>query len=226
MTKRLPVLVVLFLAACASSGPANLTLAELPSPSTDAMLVDIKKLSSDEFEGRLPGSKGETLTVQYLIDQFKAAHLEPGNPDGSWTQKVSLVGLTPTALGPMVVKKGAQKREFKPNDEVVAFSRHVAEQAKIENSELVFAGYGVQAPELGWDDFRGIDVKGKTIVVLVNDPPVTKANSQELDDKVFGGKAMTSGSMTGSHEAMLRVVDQLVRADLGEDRGGFRPGSP
>ncbi len=177
--------------ACSAATPPPMTMAELPSPNTDAMLVDIKKLSSDEFEGRMPGSKGETLTVEYLTDQLKAAGLEPGNPDGSWTQKVSLVGLTPTPTGPMVVKKGATTKAFKPNDEVVSFSRRVTDTAGIENSELVFAGYGVQAPELQWDDFRGVDVKGRTIVVLVNDPPVTKAGSTELDDAVFGGKAMT-----------------------------------
>ena len=192
MLKRSALLAsILLFAACSSSEPPPLTLAELPSPSTDAMLVDIKKLSSDEFEGRAPGSKGEALTLDYLEQQFKDAGLQPGGQDGTWRQKVSLVGLTPKPQGPLVVTKGATKREFKPNDEVVAFSRHVADSAKIENSELIFAGYGVQAPELQWDDFRGIDVKGKTIVVLVNDPPVTKAGSTELDDKIFGGKAMT-----------------------------------
>jgi Zn-dependent M28 family amino/carboxypeptidase len=191
MLKRLVFASALFAAACSSGAPAPLTMAELPSPSTDVMLVDIKKLSSDEFEGRMPGSNGERLTLEYLIKQFKDASLQPGAPNGEWLQKVSLVGLTPQAQGPMVVKKGATKKEFKPEAEVVAMSRHVADTAKIENSELVFVGYGVQAPELQWDDFRGIDVKGKTIIVLVNDPPVTKAGSSELDDKVFGGKAMT-----------------------------------
>ena len=191
MSKRLLLCFALFTAACSTGSPASMTLAELPGPSTDIMLVDIKKLSSDEFEGRMPGSKGEELTLEYITKQLKDSSLEPGAPNGEWLQKVSLVGLTPQAQTPFVVKKGATKKEFKPNDEVVAFSRHVADSAKIENSELVFVGYGVQAPEQQWDDFRGIDVKGKTIVVLVNDPPVTKAGSSDLDDKVFGGKAMT-----------------------------------
>jgi Zn-dependent M28 family amino/carboxypeptidase len=167
-------------------------MADLPNISTDAILTDIRKLSSDEFEGRAPGSKGEQLTVQYFIDQFKAAGLEPGNPDGSWTQKVPLVALTPQPQGPVVVKKGGQTRPFKIRDEIVVFSKHVADEVRLENSELVFAGYGVQAPEYQWDDFRGIDVKGKTIIVLVNDPPVTvPGNTQELDPKIFGGRAMT-----------------------------------
>jgi Zn-dependent M28 family amino/carboxypeptidase len=192
MATRSLLLLIALTAACSSSAPpAPLTMADLPNLSTDRMLEDIGKLSSDEFEGRAPGSKGETLTVAYLIERFKAAGVEPGNPDGSWTQKVSLVGLTPQPQGPLVVRKGAQKREFKINDEVVAFSKHVADEAKIENSELVFAGYGVQAPEYQWDDFRGVDVKGKTIVVLVSDPPVTRPGSTDLDEKTFGGRAMT-----------------------------------
>jgi Zn-dependent M28 family amino/carboxypeptidase len=159
--------------------------------STDAILADIRKLSSDEFEGRAPGTKGETLSVQYLVDQFKAMGLEAGSPDGSWTQKVPLVGIT-GAPTPLVVKKGGTTREFKIRDEIIAFSKHVVDQVKLENSELVFAGYGVQAPEYNWDDFKGVDVKGKTIVVLVNDPPVPdKTNPKELDAGVFGGKAMT-----------------------------------
>jgi Zn-dependent M28 family amino/carboxypeptidase len=167
-------------------------LSALPNLDTQAILTDTRRMSTDEFEGRAPGSKGETLTVQYLIDQAKAAGLEPGNPDGTWTQKVPLVGLTPTPTGPLVVRKGGASRSFKFPDEVVAFSKHVTPQVSIENSELVFAGYGVQAPEFNWDDFKGIDVKGKTIVVLVNDPPVAAAgNGSELDSKVFGGRAMT-----------------------------------
>jgi len=168
------------------------TLASLPKINIDAVLADTRKLSSDEFEGRAPGTKGEQLTVQYLTDQFRAAGLAPGNPDGSWTQKVPLVGLTPQPQGAFVVKKGGQTRPFRIRDEVVVFSKHVTDEVRLENSELVFAGYGVQAPEYQWDDFRGVDVKGKTILVLVNDPPVPVAgNPNTLDPKIFGGPAMT-----------------------------------
>ncbi|HXT71080.1 MAG TPA: M28 family metallopeptidase [Vicinamibacterales bacterium] len=191
MTKRLlPALLATITAACSSAAPGPMTLADLPTPSADAILVDIKKLSSDEFAGRAPGSKGEELTIAYLTDQFKAAGLEPGNPDGSWTQKVSLVGITPEPQGGFAVKKGAAKHEFNINKDVVVFSKHVTDEVKVENSEIVFAGYGVQAPEFEWDDFKGIDVKGKTIMVLVNDPPVKNADGS-IDDKTFGGKAMT-----------------------------------
>ncbi len=192
MFRRFPGLLLLALAAACTPQPAGpKSLADFPDVSTDAILADIKKLASDEFEGRAPGSKGETLTVQYLSEEFRKAGLEPGNPDGTWVQKVPLVAIK-GAPSPLLVQKGGAKKSFKVGDDFIAFSKHVVDEVTIENSELVFAGYGVQAPEYNWDDFKGIDVKGKTIIVLVNDPPVPDpANAQELDAKTFGGKAMT-----------------------------------
>jgi Zn-dependent M28 family amino/carboxypeptidase len=190
MLKRSVFMLFLAASAACSQAPAEpQTVAEFPDMNVDRIMGDIRKLSSDEFEGRLPGTKGEQLTVEHLVAQFKQAGLEPGNPNGSWTQKVSLVGLTPQPTG-LVVKKGGTSREFKPHAEVVGFSKHVAPEARIENSELVFAGYGVQAPEFNWNDFGPLDIRGKTLIVLVNDPPVTKPDGT-LDDKTFGGKAMT-----------------------------------
>jgi Zn-dependent M28 family amino/carboxypeptidase len=190
MTKRLLLFPALLAMACAAEPAKPLTLAQLPDINTDRVLTDIKKLSSDEFEGRAPGSKGETLTVSYLTDQLKAIGLPPGNPDGTWIQKVAMVGIKPMPAGPFTVKKGAQKKDFNINKDVVVFSRRVTDEVKLDNSDMVFVGYGVQAPEYQWDDFKGVDVKGKTIVVLVNDPPIKKADGS-LDDSIFGGKAMT-----------------------------------
>src|SRR5205823_741258 len=93
---------------------------------------------------------------------------------------------------PLVLRKGDHQETLKWKDDVVAWTKHVADQASLNASELVFVGYGVVAPEFNWDDYKGLDVKGKTLVMLVNDPPVTEAaNPQELDPKTFGGKAMT-----------------------------------
>jgi Zn-dependent M28 family amino/carboxypeptidase len=183
---------ILLTAAC-STGPARpLTINELPNINANAALEDIKRLASDEFEGRQPGSKGETLTVRYLTDQFKAMGLEPGNPDGTFVQKVPLVAITPSSYSPLVVKKGAQSQSFKEHDDVVAFSQRVTDAITLKDSELVFAGYSVQAPEFQWDDFKGLDVKGKTLIVLVNDPPVpAPGDPATLDPSIFGGKAMT-----------------------------------
>jgi Zn-dependent M28 family amino/carboxypeptidase len=186
--------IVLALAwACAPAGPPKpLALAELPDINAETLLGDIKTLSADAYGGRAPGSPGEALTVTYLSQQFRAAGIEPAAADGTYVQKVPLVSITPTTVSPLVVAKAGASRSFKVKDEVVGFSPRVTEAAAIRDSELVFVGYGVQAPELAWDDYRGIDVNGKTLVVLVNDPPVPDvANPTALDPKVFGGRAMT-----------------------------------
>src|SRR5436309_1503502 len=194
------------LAACGSKPPApqasvaeRTPIGQLPEIDIDAVLAHTKVLSSDEYEGRAPGTTGEELTVNYLVDQFKKIGLKPGNTDGTYVQKVPLVGITPdpkTSLlfrntGPSAAS-GTAARRLKFKDDVVAWTKHVADTASIDNSEVVFVGYGVVAPEYNWDDYKGLDVKGKTLIVLVNDPPVADpAKPGELDPKVFGGKAMT-----------------------------------
>jgi Zn-dependent M28 family amino/carboxypeptidase len=180
-----------------SGGPASgraTAAVQQPAPPIDsnAILERIKVLASDEYEGRAPGTKGEDLTVKYLVDESKKLGLQPGNPDGTYLQKVPLVGITGAEARPLTVSKAGQKRVFKWSDEVVAWTRHVADTAAIDGSDLVFAGYGVTAPEYNWDDFKGLDVKGKTIVVLVNDPQIPDASDpSKLDQKVFNGQAMT-----------------------------------
>jgi Zn-dependent M28 family amino/carboxypeptidase len=156
------------------------------------MLERIKVLSSDEYEGRAPGTKGEELTVNYLEDEFKKLGLKPGNTDGSYIQKVPLVGITGTPAQTLTITKGTTKQTYKWRDEVVAWTKHVADSAAIDGSEIVFAGYGVEAPEYNWDDFKSVDVKGKTVMVLVNDPAVPDpADPSKLDPKMFNGNAMT-----------------------------------
>src|SRR5439155_22714058 len=118
-----------------------------------AVLNHMKILASDEYEGRAPGTKGEELTVRYLTEQFKAIGLKPGNPDGTYVQNVPLVGITP-APAPLVFKKNDRQQTLKWKDDVVAWTKHVAESASIEDSELVFVGYGVVAPEYKWDDYK------------------------------------------------------------------------
>jgi Zn-dependent M28 family amino/carboxypeptidase len=178
--------------SCSSTPPGPLAVKDMPAINTNAVLDDIRKLSSDEFEGRQPGTKGEQLTVSYVTDRFKDAGAEPGNPDGSWTQQVPLVGLNPAKFSPLTLKKGGQTLSFKQPDDVIAFTQRVTDAIAVKDSDVIFAGYGVQAPEYNWDDFKGVDVKGKTIIVLVNDPPVPDpANPSQLDPKTFGGKAMT-----------------------------------
>ena len=190
MRRCLPVAVLV--AACSRAPEGPPTLAKLPDIDAAAALAHIKKLSSDEFGGRSPGSKGEEMTVEYLTAQLKAAGLEPGNPDGTWIQKVPLVGLTSSEMTPLSIKKGDQTTTLAPHDDVIAFSQRVTDAIALTDSEVVFAGYGVQAPEFQWDDFKGLDVVGKTLLVLINDPPVPDPKvAGGLDPAMFGGKAMT-----------------------------------
>jgi len=210
--------------APAPSTSVHLPIGQLPAIDLDALLAHTKTLSSDEFEGRAPGTKGEELAVTYLADQFKKAGLKPGNTDGTYFQSVPLVGITPTPAT-LVFKKGAQQQTLKWKDDVVAWTKHVAPSASIENSELVFVGYGVVAPEFNWDDYKGVDLKGKTLVMLVNDPPVPDpSNASELDAKTFGGKAMTYyGRWTYKYEigAQKGAAGVLIVHETGPAGYGF-----
>jgi Zn-dependent M28 family amino/carboxypeptidase len=178
--------------ACSASPPKPLALADMAHIDTAAVLRDITVLSSNEFGGRAPGSPGEELTAKYLIDQFTAAGAKPGNPDGTWIQKVPLVGLTPSKITPLTIRRGGRTLSLAEHTDVIAFSQRVVDKVDVANSDVVFVGYGVQAPEYRWDDFKGLDVKGKTLIVFVNDPPVPDpANPSRLDPATFGGNAMT-----------------------------------
>ena len=173
-----------------SRGPSPPTAA-LASFSGDRILSHIRTLSSDEFEGRGPGSKGEQLTIKYVEDQFRSAGLEPGNPDGTYLQSVPLVGITPDNGMKFTLTGHGKTLEPKFENDFVAWSKRVTETSAID-ADMVFVGYGVQAPEFQWDDFKGVDVKGKYLVVLINDPPVPDpADPSKLDPKTFGGTAMT-----------------------------------
>ena len=202
---RLSVLVlIVFVSACSRSAEqpaaaapapnatAPVAVAKMPSFDAGRMLGDIKTLSSDEFEGRAPGSKGEELTVKFLEDQFKKIGLQPGNTDGTFVQSLPLVGITASNTRPLTVSGNGKKATFKWRDDLVAWTKRVTDTSSLENSELVFAGYGVTAPEFKWDDFKDVDIKGKTILVLVNDPQIPSASDpSQLDPSMFNGKAMT-----------------------------------
>ena len=156
------------------------------------ILEHIKVLASDEFEGRGPGTAGEEKTVAYLTAQFQKMGLKPGNPDGTFVQDVPLVGFQAKQV------TGAF-RGRRPDESVCRFptiswpSRGGwPRRSKVENSDVVFVGYGVVAPEYGWDDYKGLDVRGKTLIMLVNDPPVADPKDpSKLDPAFFKGRAMT-----------------------------------
>ena len=151
---------------------------------TATLMQHIRVLSADSLLGRLPGSLGEEKTVAYLEEQFKAMGLAPGNPDGTYTQRVPLVGITVTGAPALTFSAAGASRTLKWKDDYVAWTKHVAPTASLNNSDLVFVGYGTEAPEFQWDDFKGMDVAGKTLVMLVNDPALA-------DTSQFGGPRMT-----------------------------------
>jgi Zn-dependent M28 family amino/carboxypeptidase len=162
----------------------------LDAITADGLLRHIKTLSSDEFEGRAPGSKGEDRSVQYITDQFKSLGLKPGNPDGTYTQEVPLAGIISAPTASFVVKDQATSLKFP--DDYVASSARLQSQIEVKDSDIVFVGYGIVAPEYGWDDYKDVDVKGKTILMLINDPPLPDpTDPSKLDEKMFKGKAMT-----------------------------------
>jgi hypothetical protein len=118
----------------------------------DGLLAHIKVLASDEFEGRAPGTKGEELSVKYISDQFKQIGLKPGNPDGTYTQEVPLAGIKSEPRMSFIV--GDKTFDLKYPDDFIASSARLQPEIKINNSEVVFVGYGVVAPEYGWDDYK------------------------------------------------------------------------
>jgi Zn-dependent M28 family amino/carboxypeptidase len=179
----LTVLCLLFLVSCSQpSQPSQPDQPPADKPAAasivdgNAVKAHIQKLASDEMEGRAPGSKGEELATTYIADYFKSIGLKTS------FQPAPLVGVTST-VSPMKLAGRGGGRVLKYADEFVAWSKQQKPSISA-NAELVFAGYGVVAPEYQWNDFKGADVKGKIIVVLINDP--------QLEDQAkFGGKAMT-----------------------------------
>ena len=155
----------------------------------DAFVQQIEVLASDDFEGRSVGTDGETKTVQYLSGEFKRLGLLPGNPDGSYVQAVPLAGYASQPRAAVAV--GGRRIEWQFPQDYVAFSFEREPQVQVRASDLVFVGYGVKAPEYDWDDFKGVELKGKTLIVLINDPQIPDpADPTKLDDKMFKGLSL------------------------------------
>jgi Zn-dependent M28 family amino/carboxypeptidase len=177
--------------SAAKSPQRNQTAAAAQVITADGLMSHIRTLSSDEFEGRAPGSRGEELTTGYIIDQFKKVGAQPGNTDGSYFQKVPVVGITTKKNEGMKVSVGAKQMNLKFGDDFVARTVRVVDKTSFD-ADMVFVGYGVVAPEYNWDDYKGVDVRGKVLVMLVSDPPVPDPrNPRQLDPNLFKGRAMT-----------------------------------
>jgi Zn-dependent M28 family amino/carboxypeptidase len=211
--------ILLILAACeqppppppapaevASTASADAEKVAVPMPSTAAEIraedlsAHIQNLASDDFAGRQPGGPGERKTVAYLEQEFKRLGLKPGNGD-SYIQPVPMVEITSEAKGPVqIAVDGGEPMSLENGKDIVIQTLREDPSVDVLDSQLVFVGFGVNAPELNWNDYAGLDVTGKTVVMLVNDP-----GFETGDATLFGGKAMTYyGRWTYKYEEALR----------------------
>jgi len=172
-----------FLLLATLSGAA---VARDPAIPLDTLKEVTRTLSSDAFEGRAPGTPGETKTLTYIVERFKKAGLKPAN-HGGWFQDVPLVGIAAHDVAPFVFSGGKAPVSLAYGADMIAATRRVVPRIDLAASPVVFVGYGVNAPERGWNDYGGIDVHGKTVIILVNDPDWQTPGTQGL----FEGRAMT-----------------------------------
>lgn len=173
--------------------------AALASIQADELLKDVKILASDEFEGRAPASKGEEKTINFLQEEFQKLGLKPGNGE-SFLQEVPMVEITADPSAELVVKDRTKSDRFSYGDEFVAWTLRVVDESSLADSEMIFVGYGIVAPEYNWNDYQGLDVRGKTVVILVNDPGYATE-----DPELFNGRAMTYyGRWTYKYEEAAR----------------------
>jgi Zn-dependent M28 family amino/carboxypeptidase len=183
-----------------------LSLGAAPAAHVDMQRMSeiTKVLASDEFQGRAPGTPGEDKTIPYLIAQFKAAGLEPAGENGGWTQTVPMIHTRLKAPVNVSVTQSGQTLPLNFPDDVYLGTRQPVDRVRIDNAPMVFVGYGVTAPERGWDDFKGVDLHGKVAVMLVNDPDFEAAPGEPVAGK-FGGKTMTYyGRWTYKYEEAAR----------------------
>ena len=188
-------LLVLFATSCSDR---DLKRGEKSIKSED-MVNYIRSLASDEFMGRKPFSPGEKITVNYLAEQLKSIGFEPGF-GSSYFQEVPMVELSSEVVGPVKLVFNKQLVSLKAPDDIAVISPRITEEINVSGSELVFAGFGINAPEYGWNDYRDLDVKGKTVIVMINDPGLYTG-----DSSLFKGREMTYyGRWTYKYEEAAR----------------------
>ena len=209
------VLALLALGACSTvnPGPDMPKGTALPPPGTTAaphisletMKAMVKTLAADEFEGRAPSTTTEPKVLDYIVGEFRAAGLHPGN-NGKWLQEVPTVEITASNASRLMVTGKGAPLSYAYGPDYVAASYRVVPKTSVKDSELVFVGYGINAPELGWNDYAGIDMRGKTAVILINDPDY----AEETEQGLFKGRRMP-----GQYGAARTTVrnQQVVRVD-------------
>ncbi|MDB5365698.1 MAG: putative Aminopeptidase family [Rhodospirillales bacterium] len=174
----------LVLAVAFAFALSSVLAAQAAQVTPETLSRHVKALASDEFEGRAPGTPGEAKATAYIADQMKKAGLQPGGPNGSWFQDVPFVETRIDGSARLEVTTTRDTAWFEPRRDFVLWTMRPTPPSSVVDSPLVFVGYGITAPERGWDDFARVDIRGKTIVMLVNDPG-------SADPRLFDGNAMT-----------------------------------
>jgi hypothetical protein len=182
----------LALATALTAYSASAAAPKSPSgPISPARLsADVKVLADAKLAGRAPGGPGEAGTIAWLTGQFKAMGLKPAGDNGGWTQAVPLIRFRMAPEAKFSLTAGGQTKALAQTEQIMAWTQRPVDRVAIENAPLVFVGYGVTAPERGWDDFKGVDLKGKIAVILINDPDFEALPGEPVAGK-FGGKAAT-----------------------------------
>ncbi len=212
MKNPIPMIFALALAGCAAGGAGPDSTAPAASIDPNRLSLITRSLASEDFEGRGPGTPGEAKAIAYISEQFRQLGLEPGGDDGGWTQKVPLIRTQLDKGGRVSVAMKSETVPLRFPDDVYLSTVRPVDRARIDNAPMVFVGYGVAAPERGWDDFKGVDLNGKIAVFLVNDPDFEAAAGEPAFGK-FGGQAMTYyGRWTYKYEEAARrgAVGALV----------------
>ncbi len=233
-TPAVLLLAAMFAGACGGSDAVDAYTADVTAAADritpDGMLSLISALAADSMEGRGPGTPGEDKTVAMLTNEFQAMGLAPGNPDGTYIQNVELIGYTSRPRASF--RAGGRTIALNFPADYVASSRYERARTEVKGSDVVFVGYGVVAPEYGWDDYKDVDVRGKTVIMLVNDPPVRMAGDEtQRDTAMFKGAAMTYyGRWTYKYEiatekgaAAVMIVHETIPAgyDFSVVQGSF-----
>jgi len=178
-------------AALFMAGSSALAQALPPTPIDPARLSAIDKfISSDDFEGRGPATRAEPKVIDYIVGQYKALGLAPAGDDGGWTQAVPMRRFALTGPIALSFTEGGQTKSLAQAEDIAVMTEVPVDHVAIKDAPLVFVGYGVKAPERGWDDFKGVDLHGKIMVVLINDPDFEADKTDGAFGK-FDGKSMT-----------------------------------
>ena len=180
----------LLLALSLAAAPILPAAVQAQTIAPDQLESSVRTLASDLFQGRAPGTIGEERTIGYLVGRFQALGLEPGGPDGQWVQTVPLLHTRLGAPTQLAVTQGGATTPWTFGENVYVSTLQPKDIVGIDKAPMVFVGYGVSAPERGWDDFKGVDLKGKVAVFLVNDPDFEATKGEDAAGK-FGGKTMT-----------------------------------